>query len=567
MKTLLFLSLFFGLALFSRINAQVTSVQIFDSLSFCNQKSFSLYFEIGAQNENNPTINVDWGDGTTSSYSEGVYYANNAYYHPFFHEYTIAGTFTITSSITSSVNSEVISANEIVQNIIALGECGYIFTNVRNTGACGNGWANYIYTADLELIDVNNNVSTFQYGMTSVNVNNGPYTIRISDDWLMQNNFTQTSADIIVSGFDQYGYPTMSATELTVESTLTSLEADYLNFYAFGAGYSVNQVATVHLGIGNQSCIGENNVRVNLTIPADLTPIVSNLVNAQVNGNILSFDVDLTNNFGWVNIQFDLSGTTQAGIVFDLNSTLVDLDGLETITSNNSLDFSIVVFNSYDPNNKTVNRGQNINPNEQEELIYTVEFQNEGNFEALNVRVLDTLSSNLDFSTFKVIDQKHNLVTTLNPTTGVVDFKFNNINLAPKDQDEEGSKGFVTYSIKEKANLPVDSEIENTAYIYFDFNPAIITNTTYNKNALLNVSKMDVVEFQVYPNPVKDKLIIESRFASNDLILLDLNGKIILKQTIGFKGKIDLSTIENGVYYLQITNEKTNAIQKIIVTK
>jgi hypothetical protein len=36
------------------------------------------------------------------------------------------------------------------------------------------------------------------------------------------------------------------------------------------------------------------------------------------------------------------------------------------------------------------------------------------------------------------------------------------------------------YSIKLLNNLPIGTQIKNTAYIYFDFNEAVITNTTVN---------------------------------------------------------------------------------------
>ncbi|GIV44882.1 MAG: hypothetical protein KatS3mg035_2005 [Bacteroidia bacterium] len=46
-----------------------------------------------------------------------------------------------------------------------------------------------------------------------------------------------------------------------------------------------------------------------------------------------------------------------------------------------------------------------IDPNQT--MTYTVHFQNNGNAPALNVRILDTLSANLDYTTFRLITASH----------------------------------------------------------------------------------------------------------------------------------------------------------------
>ena len=73
-----------------------------------------------------------------------------------------------------------------------------------------------------------------------------------------------------------------------------------------------------------------------------------------------------------------------------------------------------------------------------------------------------------------------------------------------------GSNGHVTYIIKTQDNVPENTLVSNTAHIYFDFNPAIVTNT---------VNSVMVEEFPIssteeelksaitlYPNPTKSTL-------------------------------------------------------------
>jgi len=137
---------------------------------------------------------------------------------------------------------------------------------------------------------------------------------------------------------------------------------------------------------------------------------------------------------------------------------------------------------SYDPNDITVTPiGVNAEKLtlKNNELQYTIRFQNTGNDYAYNVRVTDTLDSHLDVSTFKIIASSHNVRTEIS-SQGIVTFYFDNIMLPDSSVDYLGSNGFVSYSITPKLNVAENTRINNTAYIYFDKNPAIITNTTLN---------------------------------------------------------------------------------------
>ena len=545
-----------------KISAQIQYLSIAnDSTSYCdNIFPLNLSLEVGTSSEVDPIITIYWGDGTTDVVNNGVYYQG---YSNFIisHSYANSGAYAVYATFLSSVNSQEYVSNSFIHNYYGQNMCGSIYPYVYQNMNCGLQ-GNWYYDATYDVTDANGVTSTFTGNMVGVDITAVPYTLSLNDIWLQENNLSQVSSDVTITAFDNYGYPNVNLSFQVGTLNQTNVP-DYVFGYAYAYGHSPLEELKMGLMIYNQNCGPIGTLRMSLTFPSELIPNITDLLNPLVSGNVLSFDLTEPTK----TLFFYMPGTTPEGTEFPFSISIADLSGDETNISNNILNFNGIVFNSFDPNNKLVNRAQNINPNEQEELIYTINFQNEGNFDAINVKVVDTLSANLDLSTFHVLDSKHNVVTTLNEQTNVVEFKFTSINLAPKVQDEEGSKGFVTYVIKEKANLPIDSEIENTAYIYFDFNPAIITNTTYNKNALLSVSQLEDNEFNIYPNPVKNKLTVESKMATNELILIDLNGKIILKQKIGFKGQIDLSAIENGVYYLQMLNENASSIQKVVVNK
>ncbi len=148
--------------------------------------------------------------------------------------------------------------------------------------------------------------------------------------------------------------------------------------------------------------------------------------------------------------------------------------------SNNTYYRCFPIVNSYDPNNKEVVPA--VVNDDSEWLYYTINFQNLGTAPAEHIVVRDTLDGDLDASTFQLLAYSHDNITQVF-NGGIVNFNFPEINLIDSLTDEPGSHGFVQYRIKLKPNMPWGTIIENTAHIYFDFNPAVVTNTT--QNALL----------------------------------------------------------------------------------
>ena len=56
-------------------------------------------------------------------------------------------------------------------------------------------------------------------------------------------------------------------------------------------------------------------------------------------------------------------------------------------------------------------------------------------------------------------------------------WNFYDINLPPTISDPILSHGFVQFKVKPVSGFSVGTIIPNTADIYFDYNPAIVTNT------------------------------------------------------------------------------------------
>lgn len=167
-------------------------------------------------------------------------------------------------------------------------------------------------------------------------------------------------------------------------------------------------------------------------------------------------------------------------LVFRASLFLVDTMGSLTDTFRSV--YNAPIFCAFDPNDKLVQPqgvGEKNFTLSSASLTYTVRFQNTGNFPAADVVIKDTLDEKLDISTFRILNRSHGVRTSINED-GVVSFYFPDIQLPDSTTDFLGSQGFVTYSISPIANLEDSSIIENNAFIFFDSNPEIETNTTSN---------------------------------------------------------------------------------------
>jgi len=215
---------------------------------------------------------------------------------------------------------------------------------------------------------------------------------------------------------------------------------------------------------------------------------------------------------------------------------------------------------SYDPNDKSVTPNRKDLGNQtlhSERLTYRIRFQNTGTDTAFNIVIEDTLSQYLDWGTFKLLDYSHQVETKFYDD-GLVAFHFNDVMLPDSHINEAQSHGYVSYSIKARPGLDEWTEIKNTAHIYFDFNPAIVTNTT--KNAMVkeityqNARKPETSDaLFLFPNPVKNRLNLElDGFALEAVSVLSVNGQQVLNDSDITNGQLVVSSLEPGLYFISI---------------
>ena len=292
-----------------------------------------------------------------------------------------------------------------------------------------------------------------------------------------------------------------------------------------------------------------------------LTP--SNITNNVFTYNIL--DYGLVNLYSF-SIWFTTDTTAQIGdticVSIDVTPNIGDFD-----TTNNHYSFCYPVTNSYDPNAKEV-YPETVNPLYNGYFVYTIRFQNLGTAAAQNIRILDTLDSNLDPSTFEIINYSHSNISSLK--NNVATFRFTNIQLPDSTSNPNASVGFIQYRIKPLATLPFGAQIKNKAFIYFDFNSGIVTNTvTSNFTSTTDIENINANNtINIYPNPSKGIYNIKFSTSNNLATVIEvyniLSKNISCTTTKNNSCKIDLSAQPNGIYFLRITNCNNSCTRKLV---
>jgi uncharacterized repeat protein (TIGR01451 family) len=296
------------------------------------------------------------------------------------------------------------------------------------------------------------------------------------------------------------------------------------------------------------------NVIIEVTGPVTYISPGPNAIQPLVNGNTFTYYIN----------DFSSLTPTSLGLKFMTDTTALATDEicahisilpnpLDIDTTNNTYDFCYNVVNSYDPNMKEV-YPVNVLPGYDDWFTYTIHFQNTGNAPAFNIRLRDTLDNNLDLSTFEMLGYSHPALVSINEN--VLTVRFNNIMLPDSTTDYQGSMGYFQYRIKPLSNLPLGTQIENTAYIYFDYNAPIVTNTTQNNFQVitgLNSKSNNQIDFLLYPNPSNGIFNFKDTKNIKQVEVYNLLGEQILAQ--GNQKQINLSGFAKGIYYARINGD------------
>lgn len=128
-----------------------------------------------------------------------------------------------------------------------------------------------------------------------------------------------------------------------------------------------------------------------------------------------------------------------------------------------------------------------------QELTYTIRFQNVGAGPAHNIHIRNLLDDDLDPSSLRILSSTHAITgMQIDPDNELV-LTFNGIELPADVQDPVGSNGSVTYSILPRHPFSDGAIVDNGAAIFFDSNPGVMTNRV--RNTLYQSDTVPVTEF------------------------------------------------------------------------
>lgn len=170
-------------------------------------------------------------------------------------------------------------------------------------------------------------------------------------------------------------------------------------------------------------------------------------------------------------------------------SSVVNLENFgwadqQSADGNFSAYYCFTIRDSYDPNELIASPtgwGPQHKILKEQLITYKIGFQNTGSADAVSVVLVDTLSSSLDLSSLKIVNSSHAIKRV--EITPIIDGRikltvtYAGINLPPSSVNEPGSHGYVEFSILPKSTVAIGTQINNTAYIYFDYNSYIQTNS------------------------------------------------------------------------------------------
>lgn len=514
-------------------------------------------FAFGYNLTDSVNIHIYFGDGTDSIFYVPIQ-NTQGFGMTISHNYTMPGVFSILTIMTSpdSIVDSVFTYRALLLGTNCDSITGNLFIDY-NSDCVFNGsdepprWGR---------VNLYYNNQILKYGWTnaagffSFNVPANNYEIKIDTNWL---NYYINTLQIAcpVSGLYSVSNVPSTGNDFAFECNTGFDLLTSINFWRFRP----NQATCQYPLFNSYTCEPVNGQAIFILDPM-VTFLSANPVPDSINGDTLIWN--------FINVNMNNPFSPEVCLIPDSSLTIGDSVCFTSIIEPfvgdsdtlNNIDYDCAeINNSCDPNNKSSSPDGNISPSQ--ELNYIINFQNTGNDTAHNVFILDTINVNLDFNTLRINSASHNM--TIDVLAGeILKFNFNNIMLPDSGMNEPASHGFVSYSIKPKANLPNGTQITNTAGIYFDFNLPVVTNTTSNTidstltTGNLTPALSEGEGIKLYPNPANDFIVINSVEPENkkyEITISDVMGKQCIQTPITqLSTKINISNFHNGIYFISI---------------
>jgi uncharacterized repeat protein (TIGR01451 family) len=319
--------------------------------------------------------------------------------------------------------------------------------------------------------------------------------------------------------------------------------------------------------------VGTDTLSGNVTLAfpnSDITFVSSNPVQSGINNGVITWNFAnlLPLEQRDISVTFNVLPSVPTGSVLVFTGVVYPVAN-DTTPDNNHDGIEQTVTDSQDPNYKEVIPGEGFTTQQLadgDKLVYIIHFQNTGNDTAFNITIVDTLSQNLDASTFEIVSSSFPCTFNIYGT-GIVEFYFTNILLPDSNVNLIGSNGFVKYEVRPKQGLILGDEITNTGYIYFDFNQPVATNTTSTLiDDITGLPEQGVYDdrITIFPNPATDKLTIVT-LRKSEIEILNIECQLITSLSANEGNTtIDISAFAKGMYFVKVKTNKEITVKKFV---
>lgn len=209
-----------------------------------------------------------------------------------------------------------------------------------------------------------------------------------------------------------------------------------------------------------------------------------------------------------------------------------------------------------------------------------------------NIKFFNTLPAS-GINTYKIYNNIFASVTGANNTMfstntpGVLDSSNNIINgnyLTLNFTNPVLDDYSLTSTSTSAINTGTNAGVTNTAYsltpvnMYQSFTMALLPRTiisgvidrgAYEYNPFTGMStQTSEAGYNVYPNPCNGNFYVQlPEDLKNDtrLELYNYTGELVMTRTMSSSGKIDCSSLENGIYFLRISNENGGLVKRLVI--
>ncbi len=353
-------------------------------------------------------------------------------------------------------------------------------------------------------------------------------------------------------------YDTVLATVASVSTKNFALSCNISNYDLITVVPKVLcgfHAAEAKIIIQNAMCLPKNGT-LEMSMSPKYTIVSSSTPGFTTSGNTATWLVNsLSSATGQVVINARFTGHATVGDTVNSRYSISPVAG-DMNTGNNTCIRVDTVKSSYDPNSVEVTPAGCFDDDTTFE--YTVHFENMGNDTAHNIYIMDTLGDYVDISSLRIVaaTAEMDVYVVNNGGVNVIKFDFPNIKLL--DSSYHGlCDGAVVYKINRRFGMPDGAKLTNTAGIYFDTNPVVMTNTVENVKGCPPPVAIPVVAgagANLFPNPTTHTLTIKTTQQQyTTYTITNSVGQTLLQQSLtGAQTTADVHTLPSGVYYVTL---------------